>query len=78
MNATLKALEGYRRQRHAKRLSWCDVCHERSVRVKLYRREDGTQARAWICINAGHGLIEAQALNTQVLKGGELNCGNVK
>lgn len=61
MNETLNALKGWRE--HRRQLSWCDRCQENTVKTKVYRRKtDGALIRAWICTNAGHGLIETQVL----------------
>jgi hypothetical protein len=68
---TPTALKGWRAQRHAARLGWCPACKEHSVTVKVWEGKDGALTRSWICLNKGHGLIEAQQLKQEhSMKGG--------
>ena len=34
-----------------RRLHWCNICKENSVKIKVYQRKDGTKGRVEFCLN---------------------------
>jgi len=72
------------------KLSYCERCKEDSVKVKLYRKEDGSRGRVEYCINKGckykldttiqetTSAMPAQgALSAESAKGAERSSKNV-